>query len=144
MVSTLLKKTSSNWKSSPNRGENKTYLSCHHLVNVWLTNLDELGIFFKAYIFELLSEGLLNVKMPVIGPNFHLALDSPSPYEVDLTSHFTFLNCSACVFELFFVSFCFNSYSSWNLWKHHEAYQINIYKRLRKPKKTLRLLSQKI
>ena len=28
---THLKKYSSNWKSSPNRGENKKYLSCHHL-----------------------------------------------------------------------------------------------------------------
>ena len=34
VVSTHLKNISQNWKPSPNRGENKKYLSCHHLVMV--------------------------------------------------------------------------------------------------------------
>ena len=44
---------SSNWKSSPNRGENKTYLSCHHLETSPIFSNTKKNVYQFAHIFQV-------------------------------------------------------------------------------------------
>ena len=59
-----LEKYESNWESSPNRGENKKSLSCHHLVNCWWNG---------ARCFEIL-------RVPISNNLFHLQ-NPRNPYQ---------------------------------------------------------------